>query len=559
MSRSAGADAPGGSVATGDVPQNGNPGGGAGGGEAHSQAATLGRILREGLEQLCQKKLPPERLFPGIVTFVSEVVGVKAAALLGYEAAADRLLLLASSGADASALKALTQGSGRAIPLRAMKQRVRNVVKAGKIVITAIPFEHEGAAIGVVVLFAPSAAPVGGDLLDVVAGSLGRCGAAVAAVLGERAAGEEAQAGESFAPMPEAAAPEQEEIKREVAAAPVIESDELRQQFEEVTAALRERTETVALLEQQVQELSRKASRADQLEEALAASTAARSALETDLARVREEIAEVQRRGVDEKAVEIALVRASLEAESEARLGLEEELTRLRSVLADTQGELGALQLGTEAATEQWTARVQTLEDETRELSTQLGAAQAEIERIAAERTRLQEELSATHARLQERVAEGQAFTQATSARVAALEAERTQLQDEAQRRQLEFDDTCAQLREQVKALEDDRQAAASRSDAVLQLVAELEAELEALRGDQTGIDKLQAALLVGDRAYGALEVELARAFDTLNEARGSLMERLVGEETGRSVGGRAPKLKRDGDTAAVARGPIRE
>lgn len=524
------------------------PGGGAPPGSGNSKLSLLGQVLRNGLAKVCAQRPLAESASVAIVTLVAKVAGVKTGALLG-RGTDDRVTMLASLGADPGALRALTEGAGRHIPLRAMQERRRHVVSAGKVSIIAVPIEFKEGAHGAVVLFAPNGAPVGDEILDVVQGALGVCGPAIAELVGIAAFGEnEAEAAvlveaESVmapsAPMrsavveaPPPAPVAVEEIKREIPSTPVMDLNELRQLFQEMTVALRERTETVALLEEQLGELSQKAGEAEQLERALASSTARRLAVEGELNALRGEMVETHRREIEAKTQEIAALHEQLESAAILRGGLEEEVSRARAELADVKQELSDLQEGTERATEHWTNTVGAIQAEAGSLAAQLAAAKEELERGGTERGELRRKVNEMRSALESKAADEAALAEASSRRVAALEAERERIVLEGRRREEELTEACARMRAQMDAMENERRESAQDGEALLQLVAELEQQVEELRADHEQIERLRTELVAGDRTYAAIEGELVRVFEELTESRAVLLDRMLGGRT---------------------------
>lgn len=466
------------------------------GGPPRPGGANLGG-LRDALQQLYSIRPSRDAYAEEAIKLIARAAGVKAAALLAYEARGGRMRLLADVGLDGEATQVLSGDqmvSGWDIPLRALRNRRINVIEAAhenpfvpralaalnprRLTIAALPFFHANAPIGALVLFSPTARGFADGLLKTLSQSLRICAAALSELplsptAQARVVEEQAPSGQpnllrglaalkaELARLTEAN--EEAERQRATEAAERVTAQSFLKAAQERAAALeqelaelRAAQERVPAIEGQIQELNRR----------LAAALEAADAAQSQIATLQRAAAEHEAR-----AAERATALAELGAQQQA---LEVELHAARET-ARTRGEEAA-------ALHAQVAELAPRAAQAGDLQTALAAAEAAKGETDAVIARLRQELLAAH----DHRTRAEAALEQTSTALAANESERQGLaaQLDAVRAELV---ALEQLREESEAL----RAARAELDAAVTARTQ---ELEAIRASQSATERERAA-----------------------------------------------------------------
>ncbi|MDX2165428.1 MAG: hypothetical protein SF182_00115, partial [Deltaproteobacteria bacterium] len=453
--------------------------------------------LRDALQQLYAIRPSRDAYAEEAIKLIARAAGVKAAALLAYEARGGRMRLLAHVGLDSEAAQVLSGDqmiSGWDIPLRALRNRRINVIEAAhenpfvpralaainprRLTIAALPFFHANAPIGALVLFSPTARGFADGLLKTLSQGLRVCAAALSEL--PLSATAQARVAEEAAPAAQpnllrglaalkaelarlTEANEEAERQRATEAAERVTAQSFLKAAQERAAALeqeladlRSAQERVPAIEGQVHELNRR----------LAAAVEAADAAQSQVLALQRSVTEHE-------------ARAAAQAEAQAELAaqrrtLEEQLQAARDT-ARLRGEEAA-------ALHAQVAELAPRAAQAGDLQTALAAAEAAKGETDAVIARLRQELLAAH---DHRTRAEAALEQASTA-LAANESERQAIAAQLAAARAELAEL-GQLREEAPAL----RAARAELEAAL---AARSAELAAMRAAQSATDSERAA-----------------------------------------------------------------
>jgi hypothetical protein len=163
-------------------------------------AGPRGKSLRDSLHQLYMIRPSRETFAEEAIKLIAQGGGIKAAALLGYEARHNRAKLLSSVGLEREATEVLSGDLSHGswdIPLRSLRNRRINVIESAhenpfvpkpivaisprRLTIAALPFYHANAPVGVIVLFSPTHRGFADGLLHALSQAARVCALALAA------------------------------------------------------------------------------------------------------------------------------------------------------------------------------------------------------------------------------------------------------------------------------------------------------------------------------------------------------------------------------------------
>jgi CheY-like chemotaxis protein len=320
---------------------------------------------------------------------------------------------------------------------------------------------------------------------------------------------------------------EEERVKEQLTLAAALESteEELRRRLRETQERAEERTQAVRELEARVAELRGSTKQADELQDTLAETEAARAGATRELARLRDQLSaaesahaktrsELERAVAERHALEAQLGAARAQAEHLGGQGAAvAELRQQAQALEATCAELRQALRQHEAAEQEWSVRMATLS--------------GERDRLAAEIERLREQSGATATELHERIEDVERERRAMRERLEALagaEAERTAAQVRGE--ELQHDLLAAQ--ESLRAQETRVRDLSEQSARLIAERRELHARIEALAaGGQTREQQKQAAINAAQRRVTELEGDLSRLSAQLDATRTAGLEEL--------------------------------
>lgn len=523
--------------------------------------------LRDALLELSAQQPAREVFAEQALQIFARTVGIKAGALLSYEARGNRLSLLSSVGLEPAALDLLS-GDNRAqtwdIPLRVLTNKRISVIQAAhenpfvpqafvaisprRLAIAVLPFYHAQAPVGVLVLFSATHRGMADGMLQTIANALRVCAAALTQLPSATVQAQPAEDAQQPALLrglkvlkaqlaQQQQALEEAERQRATEAAERVTAESfLRAERERLAgveqelAIARSAQELVPTLEARIVELTTERAKL----------SASADAAQAEVERLQAEMAAAEAQGTQQAALVAALTtaEADLRQQLSAALRLSEERA---GVVAESETALGELRTRSaeadklqQALREAEAAKAQA-DGEVKQVRTALAsvqAAHAEAEARGSKAEQLARDLSAELADARQHVAQLEAEVAAVGdlrQQVAALEAVREQLHG-TKREHHEAEREWASRSAQLTAERDQLQAELARArEQSGSTVADLHERLERVESERAEVRERLQALAQADAERQTLqdrveelEQDLAAAHETLRaqEAR---------------------------------------
>lgn len=598
----------------------GRPGGD--GATSTNPAAPGTSRLRESLDQLLARRPSSDLFAEEAAQLILQETHAAAVALLGLDPRGERLRLLATLHLDDAAVRVLAGDPSHPswdIPLRALRNRRINVIESAQdnpfvprplialnpaqMTIAVLPFYHQGAPTGAVVLFAPTPQAFPDTLLHTLSQALRVCAMGLSELPSAPTTAPSRPAPDTAREQPtllRGVATLKAELSRLTQALEESEGQRAAEAADRVTAEtfLVAATDRVAQLEKELADLRGTSGQLPRLEgavdqlnrqvhEAQAAAEAARAqaaAMEKQLADAqqradedaasiealtsfREEIqrrferarAESQDRGaalsdLDERfrglAEHAETLQKALDALHADRAGLEDELARVREELALTRTQRGKAGAARRESTEALTAA----QAESRALATKLAEAEVKLEQFEVAQKSL--------ANLRQQLETGSTERRDLAQRLEAAEAARSSEAREHEAARQTWADQVAGLESERDRFREEMEHLRAQAG---ETRAELEARLELAEAERRELVERVDALAqteaertrVQSRAH-ELEAELAdarektRVLEERIKELGEVNARLIAER--RELHGRVDALTAGGQTLEEAK-----
>jgi predicted nucleic acid-binding Zn-ribbon protein len=556
---------------------------------APTRAVAATSSLRDALQQLYAMRPLRDAYAAEAVKLIAKGGGVKAAALLAFDARTSRLTLLASVGIDPPALQVLSGDGGSGgwdIPLRSVRNRRINVIESAhenpfvpppliaisprRLTIATLPFFHANAPAGVVVLLSPTPRGFADGLLKALSQALRVCAMALSELPAAAETGPARSGDDGRGPQPNLLrglaalkgelarltdALEESERQRAAEAAERVTAQSFLKAAQERSAqldtelgALRAAHQRLPEIEAELAALRAQLATATEgaaaaqaaiadLEAARARSSAAAERDAAALAELRAARAALDERlaAADERARQDAADRAVLveriavlEQDAAALATAEAELARLRETMATIERERAAHQAELDAARVALGSDGQALADSATRAAARLAALEADQDRMRGELAAAQRAAGDAEAALARQAAEVEALRDTIRTRDAALH--------DAEVRRADLDRRIAELAREADAAQAARTALettlAERAAAAERLAderRELLARIDALAaGGQSLEQERHAAVAAGRQRVAELEHEIARLSAALEATRESAAAELA-------------------------------